>query len=83
MDNIIIDEHTGMRKWSDKALAAAAAERERERERERETDREATRQCGVSVEDDRGRARVQPNSKPNYVREEAKDAGICLKVGLG
>lgn len=37
MDNIIIDEHTGMRKWSDKALAATA-ERERERETEKPRD---------------------------------------------
>lgn len=41
MDNIIVDEHTGMRKWSNKALAAATAAAEREGEREKERPRDS------------------------------------------
>lgn len=55
-DNIIIDEHTVMRTQSNKAQAAATDERERERGR----DTEATRQRGITVNDDRGRAEFSP-----------------------
>lgn len=56
IDNITMDEHTGMRTESNKALAAAAAGRKRHREIETE----ATRQCGMTVENDRGRAEFSP-----------------------
>lgn len=51
--NIVMAEHTGMRIWSNKALAAAA-----ERERDR------MRRSGITVENDRGRADFNPIPNP-------------------